>query len=148
MATLSIFNRFVLDALGIEHSGKQGSADSEPEDSFDVTVDGHVHGQSGALATGSVRTLWDEDDDNPAGFDYLFFWADQDCYLQVIGQTTNFTVKVEAKVPFTLSSDQIVAAANTTANTAGVTPSVEAVDSVVLSNVSGTELNYLLRVID
>lgn len=148
MATLSIFNRFTMELLGVEHSGKQGSADSEPEDSFDITVDGSIQEQAGSLATAAVRTLWDEDDDNPAGFDYLYFWSDTDCYLQLIGQTTNFIVKVEAKVPYTLSTNQILAAANTTAMSAGVTPSVEAIDSIVLANVSGSTLNYVCSVID
>lgn len=148
MATLSIFNRFVMEVLGVEYSGKQGAADDEPEDSFDRTVDGNVQSQSGALATAAVRTIWDEDDDNPTGFDYLFFWADQDCYLQLVGQATNVTLKLVAKVPFCLSTDKILAAGDTTANTAGLTPSVEAIDSIVLSNVSGTELNYRCDVID
>jgi hypothetical protein len=148
VATLSIFNRFTMELLGVEHSGKQGSAESEPEDSYDITVDGTYQGQSGTLATNLVRGLWDEDEDNPTGFDYLFFWADQDCYLQLIGQATNVILKIEANVPFTLSSDQMLAAANTTGMSAGVAPSVEAIDAIYLSNLSGENLDYLCVVID
>lgn len=148
MATLNIINNFSIEVNGVEFSGKQGPAADDFNEEYGKTVDGYVQPQIGNLATGAVRTLWDEDDDNPTGFDFLYFWADQDCYLQLIGQTSNTQILVKAKEPFTLSSDQIICAANTTVMSAGVTPSVEAIDSVVVSNVSGSAANYTFYVID
>lgn len=144
MADLSLISRFTVELNGVEFSGKQGSAADAAADAFVIDVDrGEL--KTGSLETATARTLWDEDADNPTGFGFLFLWASADCYVQLIGQATNYVQKVEAKVPFVLGSDQMLAAANTTA-LSGTEPSVEAVDSVVIQNNSGSPLDYLFFV--
>jgi hypothetical protein len=149
VATLSILNSFELDSNGRLKSGKQGEADSAVGTAFELTVSGTCHFLEGTLATATVITLWDDDNDFPADFDYLYFWADQDCYLQFVGTATNFTLKVEAYCPFVLPGfDELLAAASTTLITGGTEPTMESIDSVALGNYSGNTLNYTFSVID
>lgn len=145
--TLSIINNYTLENQGETYTGKQGAAIDGASEALEISVSGHHHGTSGTLASGSARTIWDEDDDFPTDIEYFWIWADQDFYVQVIGQTTNFIVKVEALVPFTLSANTMLAAASTTA-ISGSEPSVEAIDSIVIQNNSGSVMNYKYGVID
>jgi hypothetical protein len=148
-ATLSIVNNFEMESLGTVKRGKQGSIADAFDEAFDLTVDGACHIVEDELATSSVATLWDEDDDSPADFDYMHFWADQDCYIQIIGTGTNVIFKVEAKVPFVLPGfDDILAAANTTAITGGAEPSLTAIDSIIVGNYSGQTMSYSAKFID
>lgn len=148
MATLNIWNYFSLNSQGAEKTGKQGTSTDDPKTPFALTVDGKSYQSTGQVADDAIETIWDEDSDTPTDFDFFHFWSDQDCYLQIIGATTNFIVEIEAKVPFVLSSDAILAAANTTVMTAGVAPSTEAIDSIVVSNMSGSTMNYVASIID
>jgi len=145
-ATLSIINNVQLDS---ETAGQQG----DPADTtlaidtpLEISVSGTYHRVKGTLATAAGVTVWDEDDDAPSDWDYLFIVSDQDCYLQLIGQTTHVVVNLKADVPFTLYGDQIFTAANTTAISAN--PTLEDIDSVRLWNASGTTLNYVFAVVD
>lgn len=148
-ATLKITSNFLVELNGVQHSGKQGTITDGIDDPFEVTVDGKIHHIGGTLATATVVTLWDEDSASLPDFDYGWFWADQDCYLQLIAQATNVIFKVEAKVPFWVPGfDQILAAANTTAITGGTEPTMSDLDSLVLGNYSGNTLNYALALID
>jgi hypothetical protein len=143
VATLSILNSFELDSNGRLKSGKQGEADSAVGTAFELTVSGTCHFLEGTLATATVITLWDDDNDFPADFDYLY------CYLQFVGTATNFTLKVEAYCPFVLPGfDELLAAASTTLITGGTEPTMESIDSVALGNYSGNTLNYTFSVID
>lgn len=153
MATLSIINNFEMAAQGHTHSGKQGTYSDSSSTAFELTasttpaITGLAHSVTGSLATATWITLWDDDNDYPADFDYLHFWADQDCYLQFVGTATNFTVKVAAKVPFTLSGfDELLAAASTTDLSAE--PTMESIDHIMLGNHSGSTLNYRLTLVD
>lgn len=148
MATLNITNFFELDSQGAVKTGKQGTSTDGPKTPFPVTVTGLCHQITGTVADDAIETIWDEDSDTPADFDYLHFWADQDCYLQIIGAATNVIFPIEAKVPFVLSANTMLAAADTTAMTAGVAPSVAAIDSIIVSNMSGSALNYVASIID
>lgn len=148
MATLNITNFFNLLSQGAEKTGKQGTITDAFQTPFAITVTGTCHQITGSLATAAVATPWDEDDDLPADFDYIHFWSDQACYLQIITTATNFIIPILAKVPFVLSGNTALAAANTTPMSAGVTPSTTAIDSIVISNVSGTTMNYTLSIID
>ena len=149
MATLSIINNFELTSQGRTRTGKQGAAADGADEPLDVTVSGTVHEVIGSLATASVVTVYDDDNDVPADWDYLYFWADQDCYLQVIGSGTNVTFKVEATQPFVLPGfDTVLAAADTTAITGGTEPTLTDIDSVVIGNYSGNTMNYHFCVID
>lgn len=148
MATLSVWNHFTLPSQGVEKTGKHGTITDAVQTPFDITVTGTCHQATGTIADDEIATIWDEDDDAPAGFDFCHIWTDQDCYLQVIGAATSFVVSITAKVPFVLSSDSILAAASTTPMTAGVAPSVEDIDSLVLSNMSGSTMNYVASFVD
>jgi len=149
MATLSILSNFSLPSQGLTVQGKQGAAADALTDELDITVSGTYHLVLGTLATATVRTVFDDDDDVPADWDYLYLWADQDCYIQLVGATGNAVFKVEATVPFWLPGfDAVLAVANTTIITGGSEPSLEDIDSVVIGNYSGTTLNFFFAVID
>ena len=147
MATLNIYNHFTYVGQGRTIEGKHGESDDAVTDGQAITVTGPVEEKIGTLATATACKIWDEDEDAPSDIDYLYFWADKDCYIQIIGQTTNVVFPVEAFVPFVLSGNTLLAAANTTA-LSGAAPSVEAIDSVVIQNNSGNEMNYHLAVFD
>lgn len=149
MATLNVIHNIEIrtDENGVTFSAKQGAADDAATEPFEMTVSGYVHQHAGVLATATARTVWDEDSYEPNDASYIFFWSDVDMYLQVIGQTTNFVIPVEAKVPFCLSANTMLAAANTTA-ISGSAPSVEAIDSIVIQNNSGGNGNYVFAVIE
>ncbi len=145
-ATLEILNSFAMDSQGRTIDGKQGETTDTADTAFEVTVDGKVHKVVGSLGTGAGVTIWDEDDDAPADWDYMHIWVDQDCYLQLIGQTSQVSIPLKAKVPHTQYGDQILAAANTTPLAAA--PTLEDIDSVRLWNESGTTMNYDANFID
>lgn len=148
-ATLKILSQFTITAQGQTFADHQGTYDSATDDYLEITVSGLVFAAVGQVATATVRTLWDEDNQFPADFDYLWFWCDQDVYLQIIGQTGNVTLKVEATVPLWLPGfDQLLVAANTTLITGGSEPAVEDVDSVAVGNYSGNTANYKLYLFD
>ena len=149
MATLSIVSNFSLDSQGRIKTGKQGAIADDPTTPFDITVTGTCHYVEGVLATAAVVTAYDDDDDVPADWDYLYFWADQIVYIQIIGPTMNVVFKVQAQVPFWLPGfDSMVAAANATAIAGGAEPTMSDIDSIVVGNYSGTSANWLLAIID
>lgn len=149
MATLEIVNNFSLAAQGVTAAGKQGSADDNFADAFEVTVSGTYHKLVGSLATAAVAVVYDDDDDFPADWDYLYYWADQVSYVQLVGSGSNVVFKVAAKQPFVLPGyDSLLAAANTTAITGGSEPTLTDIDQVVVGNYSGNTMNYLFCVID
>lgn len=161
MATLNIINNISMTSQGSTTVVKQGTSTSDSGTAFQVSVDGNVHQVKSTLATASVVTLWDEDDDTPANFDYFIYWADQDTYLQFIsagaGSPTNgsFIIKVEANEPFVMPGfDEMLAQASTTAITGGTEPSGLTnptwgdIDSIVMGNYSGSTVNYNVAVID
>lgn len=153
MATLKILNSFYLDSQGSVKTGKQGSIASLITDTFDITVSGLCHHVTGELATATVITVYDDDNDFPAAWDYLFYWADQISYIQIIGTSQHVVFKVAAKQPFVLPGyDSLTAAglndSGATLITGGSEPSPGDIDSVAIGNYSGSTLNYLFAVID
>jgi hypothetical protein len=149
MATLSIISNFELDSQGRLKVGKQGAIADAITDAFDITVTGTCHYIEGSLATATVVTVYDDDNDFPADFDYAYFWADVDMYIQIVGSGSNAIFKVEAQVPFWISGfDTILAAADTTIITGGTEPTLTDIDSIVIGNYSGGTGNYLFAVID
>ncbi len=149
MATLNLWNYFSLDTQGGEKTGKQGTSTDGPLVPFALTVDGTSQSDTGTLATATVRQIWASASDFPTTFNYFHFWADQDCYLQFVSGATNFTIKVEAKVPFVMPGfGTLLAAANTTAITGGTEPTLAAVATINLGNYSGSTLNYVFSAID
>lgn len=148
MATLNIKSSFSIEVNGQTISGQHGTVGESVDDPFAITVDGKVHPPSGQLANNTVRTIWDEDNDFPADFDFMFLWADQDLDLQIIGSAGHVVIKVKAKVPFVLSYDDILPVANTTVITGGAAPSYEEIDSIVIGNRSGSTANYTFFLVD
>jgi len=149
MVTLYLWNNFSLPVQGNEKTGKHGTATDDPKVPFEYTVTGTTQGDVGSLATASVRQIWASESDYPTTFDYFHFWADQDCYLQFVTASTNFIVKVEAKIPFVLPGfGTLLAAANTTAITGGTEPTLAAIATINLGNYSGSTLNYTFTTID
>lgn len=149
MATLSITNNLELSSQGITTDAKQGLTTSTLAEPYDITVTGTVHKVIGSLATAAVTTVYDDDNDTPADWDYLYFWADQICYIQIIGSGSNAIFKIAPYQPFVLPGyDVILAAADTTAITGGAEPSGTDIDSIVIGNYSGNTMNYVFAVID
>ena len=147
--TLSIRNNFRFVTQGLTLTGKQGASTETIDTDLDITVGGQVHHVIGSLATATVVTVYDDDNDTPADWDYLYFWADQDMYIQLIGSATNVIFKIEATQPFVLPGfDTLLAAADTTIITGGSEPTLTDIDSIVLGNYSGSTANYLFAVID
>lgn len=149
MATLSMISNFSLPTQGRTLTGKQGASTAGFNEALEITVSGTVHEVIGSLTTATVVTVYDDDNDVPADWDYFYFWADQDIYVQIIGSGTNAILKVEATNPFWLSGfDTILAAADTTAITGGTEPTLTDIDSIVLGNYTGTTANYHAIFID
>lgn len=149
MSVLNIWNSFSLVSNGLENNGKQGSTTDDMKSPFAITVTGTTHRVVGQLATATVVTVYDDDDDVPADWDYLYYWADQITYLQIIGSGSNVIFKIAAKQPFVLPGyDSILAAANTTVITGGTEPTLTDIDSILIGNYSGSTANYLFTVVD
>ena len=149
MATLYMLSGFQLSSQGNVKSGHQGAATSAAQDPLAITVTGTAHHITGSLATATVATVYDDDDDLPADWDYLYFWADQDCYIQIIAGSTSVVFKVEATNPFWLPGfDACLPAASATPIAGGTEPTLTDIDSVVIGNYSGSTMNYVFAVID
>jgi len=149
MPTLNVKCSFSLTVRGKTFEAWQGTdSANDADDVFAITVDGKAENKPGQLATGSAVNLWDEDSDQPTTFDYLFLVSDQDLDLQVIGSATHYVTRVKAGVPFVLAYDTVLGVANTTEITAGATPSYESIDSVRISNRSGSTANYHFFLVD
>lgn len=136
--TLVVINNFEASVNGNTFTGKQGDATAGLNDSQSITISGPGHIIPFSLATASIVTIFDDDDDVPADWDYFHLWCDQDCYVQIIGAAQSVIFKVKAKVPFTLTYDSLLAAASATAIAGGAEPAVVDIDSIVIGNYSGT----------
>lgn len=148
-ATLSIISNFSLPLQGITVTGKQGNTTDAATVAWTETVTGAIKDMIGTLATATVATVYNSSNDLPATFGYLFYWADQDSYIQIIGSGTNAIFKVAAKTPFWLPGNgTILAAANTTPIAGNSQPVLTNVASVVIGNYSGQTLNYRFAVIN
>lgn len=146
--SLNIINNFTAVIDGNTYTGKQGDVDDALADQYAITTTGPAHVVPGSLATATVVTVFDDDDDVPADWDYFYLWTEVDMYVQIIASATNVVHKVKAKVPFVLGYDSLLAAANTTAITGGAEPSVTDIDSVVLGNYSGNTGKFLAAFFD
>lgn len=146
--TLQIVNNFDLLSNGLHKYGKQGSADDALATAMLISVNGTCHYVAGSLTTATVVTVFDDDDDVPADWVYLYYWADQITYIQLIGSGSNAILKLAAEQPIAFGGyDSILCAANTTPITGVSEPSLTDIDSVVLGNYSGNTANYVFAVI-
>jgi len=151
--TLKIINTVTMQSTltGLPTLGKHGAATLGQTDPYELSLtNGLVFDVAHTLATATVATLWDDDSNFPATFNYLHFWADQDCYLQLINNSigTNVVHKLIKLLPFDLSHESFVATANTTLITGGTEPTADTMDSIALGNYSGSTLNYHLLLFD
>lgn len=150
--SLKIINNVVLTAQGTGFTGKQGNDSDAITDEYDlanvVTIGGQCHSMVGLILTATAVTVYDDDDDKPVDFDYLYYWCDVDTYIQIIGSATCATFKVLARAGFTLTYNKVLAAANTTPITGGSEPAVTDIDSIVIGNYSGGSGNYVFAVFD
>lgn len=151
---LDILCNFTVTVRGKTISFWQGtSADDLVTTPFTVSVDGPAHGGPFTLATATARTVWDDDDDAPTDFDFMFFVADQNMFIQIIASATHVVFPVLAGVPFILApktdglTAKMLGAASTTA-LSGSAPSVTEIDSIVIQNNSGETANGFFFVVD
>lgn len=147
-AVLKVINNFVMELNGITYTGKQGDAADDATDTMDSTVNGQIHAVATQLATGAAVTVWDEDDDVPVNFQYLFIWSDKAIYVQLIGQTSYAIVHVAAGQPFVLPGYDELKVAVSTTPLSGTEPVMEDIDSIVIQNNSGDSCNYLVAVVN
>lgn len=152
---IEVLNNFEMTIRGVTFTGKQGLAADGITEAFAISVDGKAHAMAFELAVDTTKTLWDDDDDLPDDFDFMFFWGDQNCFLQVIASATNFIVPVLAKVPFILApkidaaspTAKCLGAANTTAMSA--TPSTTEIDSILVRHaIASTTMNGYFFLVD
>ncbi len=149
MATLNIKCSFSIVVNGKTIEGWHGTdSANDADDVLAVTVDGKVNNQPSQIADATARTLWDDDDDFPSDFDYMFLVADQDLDLQIIGATLNVTLPVKAGIPFVLGYDDILAAIATTPIVADSVPAYEEIDSLRINNRSNSTANYVFFCVD
>lgn len=152
MATLNLWNYFSLVSQGAEKTGKQGAIADASQTPFAVTVDGVCLDDTGSLATATVRTVYNDSNQFPTAVDYLFYWADQNSYIQLVFGASNVILPVLAYVPFVLAPLAAdldgLAAANTTIITGGTQPTLTDLDKVVIGNYSGSTMNYRFLLVD
>lgn len=144
---LDILSNFSMTVLGKEVVGQQGDGTDGFDDVFTVSVNGERHIMDAVLATATAVKVWDNDTHKPTAFQFLFIVADQAVTIQVVGSATNFSIKQTAGVPFVMTLDNILAAANTT-DISGTEPTWEDIDHVVIQNNSGNDMNYFVAVIN
>lgn len=145
---LEIINNFSVESFGSTETGKQGEVSASSDEPHEITVDGDVHRVKGSLATATVVALYASASDVPPTWKYLHLWTSVDMYLQVVTAAVNFTVKIRAKTPFTLSYGSVLAAADTTDIVGGSEPSVAAIAKLNLGNYSGGSGDYNLAIVD
>lgn len=143
--TLTITNNLTFETEGETLTAKAGPATvediTEPYEITGLTMNGTGHKVVASLATATGLTIWDEDDDSPANWQYCHIRTDQNVYVQLIGQTSQVSFLVTAHIPYTLTNDQMLAAANTTALAAE--PTLEDIDSVRIWNQSGSTVKIV-----
>lgn len=147
-ATLDILDTFEVEINGVTYTGKQGAATDNADTPFEVTLTGQIHNMGTQLATASVAKAWDKDTHFPTTFLQVYFWADQDVYLQFVTAATNAIIKCTAKTPYRLTFNGLLAAADTTDITGGSEPTLAALDHINVGNYSGNTVNYLLAVMN
>ncbi len=145
MSTLSIINNFELDSQGSIETGKQGPAAAGFDEAYDIEVDGYRHSVVGVLADDAVVTVYDDDDDVPADWDYMHVKADGTLTIQMIGPTMNAKFKIIANVPFTMAYNGLNAEANATPITGAAEPTLSDIDSIILGNYSGAPVNFSFK---
>lgn len=143
---LSVWSYWSAFIDGVKHSGKHGASDEPYTVPAEFSVDGNVHPFGGTLNDATLRALWDNDDDFPTAFKFLFFWHDGDkedntnAWLQFVGASLNYSIRIRPFVPFILGYDDMVIANNTTDLAAD--PTGETPDHINVWNANGDSIRY------
>lgn len=155
-ATLNILNNFNFSGANTAAGptmGWQGPAIGLPGTALNVgsvagllssatSLTGLHYYDTGTLATATALKIYDSSVFKPATFNYAWIWVDQQpSALQFITSATNFSVNMLPGVPFTLSLNTILAAANTTPIGSSA-PSTTAVATIYIGNYSGNPMNW------
>ncbi len=147
MAVLEIINYFNLDSLNDTDSAGAGPATQTdkvaPWTIDTLTILGELHKvKKVSLANATALTIWNQADDNPVDWQYLWLKVDQPTvYLQLIGATSNVKLVLTNDIPFVWTNDQLLCAVNTTPMAAA--PTLEDIASVVIYNNSGNTVNII-----
>jgi hypothetical protein len=146
---LNIVSNFQLASLGAFLVGQQGlpGGGSATTDPFLLAVNGKGEVKEFSLATATAQKMWDSSTSVFTTFSYIHFVADQNFYLQFITSATNFILVATAGIPFVMSSQSILAAANTTAMV-GTAPSVTAIAKIYIQQNSGSTANGQFSIIN
>lgn len=139
---LNVINNFTLTNLNFTDQGCQGvpGDGTIATTAYAISINGYVKRMSLSLATATALKIWDSSVDSPTTFSYLWFNADQNCYLQFITSATNFICQTVKGVPFTLSAQTILCAANTTP-ISGSAPSTTVIAKIYVQQNSGNSAN-------
>lgn len=139
-ATLRIIHTFqLLSDRGGDCSGKHGTNASNPKDPLKISLDGKRHHVASDVANEGNVVLWENaENDEPTTFDLMYFWADQDVWLEFIDDTDSVAFLIRQYVPFSLGYDDIsITPADTTPSTGATAPTNENIDKINVHNVSG-----------
>jgi hypothetical protein len=147
LADLKVVNTISMSTQGISVDGKQGTAANPAATPLTITVSGTVHKVIGTLTSGTEVLAYDAGaTDYPATWDYMFFWCDQKCQIQLITGATEVTIEAAQYAPQVLSTGKHLASAGTGANSAEAT--LAAITSINLGQYSGSTANYVLILVD
>ena len=108
------------------------------------TFTGYSWAEDGTLATGTALKIYDATIMKPATWNYFFLVCDQALYVQPITSATNVIFQILPGVPYCMSVDGLLAAANTTPMS-GSAPTLVVLSTVYIQNNSGTPANWSAR---
>lgn len=153
MASLNIFNSFILNNLGQNWEGFQGPTTGSAGTALNIggisgiTLSGFIYTQQGQVATATATKLYDSSVNLPATANYIWLWCDQTYYVQLITSATSVALgPFPATTPFAFPGYQMLAAASTSAIST-TPPSTTAIAKIYLGNYSGNVMNYQLNVV-
>lgn len=154
MATLKLINYMILNSQGVDTVGKQGNILDASTDLYNpatstVLIAGDKHDVRKTLATATVVTAYDDSASAVTGFDYGFFWADVDMYVQLVTASVQVIHKVLAKTPYVIPGyGTCLPAANTTIMSGGTEPTTVEIKKINIGNYSGSTGNFILLLVD
>ena len=158
MATVKTIVAMQMLSAGGIFRGKQGASADDVFTWLNTTVAGTKHERMQTIAFSvpdgdpESVTMYDaSQDDLPATWNFLFFWADQAMHLQLIdinATGTNVIIPTLANFPFVMGAGNILAAANETVIPDGLT-TLRPIDKIVVGNQStDTNASAILCLID
>ncbi len=157
MATVKTIVAMQMLSAGGIFRGKQGASADDVFTWLNTTVTGTKHERMQTIPASDGGsddgiTMYDaSQDDLPATWNFLFFWADQNMHLQLIdtsGGGTNVILPTLANFPFVMGDGKLLAATGTTVIDDGLT-SLNDIDKIRVGNQStDTAASAILCLID